>query len=250
MNNNIIFGIHPIDALQKTNHQSLQEVFILKDVNNNRLNLLKCSLQKKGIKINLVDRKIFTSKVKDDCVHQGIVAIVKYINQHHEEYLYKIIKNVQKPFLLILDCITDPHNLGACIRTADAAGVDAIVIPKKRSASINKTVHKVASGGLANTPVIRVTNLARILCLLKKQNILVVGTSDGLNNNLYEKTLLPPIAVVIGSESTGIRYLTRKYCDIIINIPMYGIVSSLNVSVATGICLFEIIRQRNMQKNQ
>nr|WP_241974174.1 23S rRNA (guanosine(2251)-2'-O)-methyltransferase RlmB [Candidatus Pantoea edessiphila] len=183
------------------------------------------------------------SKLKKGDNHQGILATIKYINQYSENFLKNIIDDVKKPLLLVLDCITDPHNLGACIRTADAAGVNAVIVPKNRSASLNETVQKVSSGAAAHVPLIRVTNISRTLCLLQKHNILVVGTTNTSESNLYQKKLNLPLALVMGSESTGIRYLTRKYCDELVSIPMYGCISSLNVSVATGICLFEIMRQ-------
>ncbi|MXP51326.1 23S rRNA (guanosine(2251)-2'-O)-methyltransferase RlmB [Pantoea sp. SoEX] len=241
--NNIVFGIHTVQAIQNINAQNLLEVFILKDTDNHRLNVLYCLLKQKGVKIHLVNRKFIESKVNKGDNHQGIIAVVKSVNQHSEKFLENIIYNIKKPLLLVLDCITDPHNLGACIRTADAAGVNAIIVPKNRSASINATVQKISSGATTNLPLIKVTNIARTLCLLKKQDILIVGTSNKSTINLYQKQLTLPLALVMGSESTGIRYLTSKYCDELISIPMYGIVPSLNVSVATGICLFEIMRQ-------
>ncbi|PPI87815.1 23S rRNA (guanosine(2251)-2'-O)-methyltransferase RlmB [Candidatus Pantoea edessiphila] len=243
--NNIIFGINTVQTIQNTNPNSLKEVFIIKDNRrNDRLNLLYISLKKQGIKINLIDRQLIDLKVRKGVNHQGVVAIIRSFNQHNENVLEKFLKNIKKPLLLVLDCITDPHNLGACIRTADAAGVNAIIVPKNRSASLNETVQKVASGASVNVPLIRVTNLARTLYFLQQKNILIVGTSSKSEYNLYTRKLVLPIALVMGSESTGIRYLTRKCCDELISIPMHGIIPSLNISVATGICLFEILRQQ------
>ncbi|PPI88501.1 23S rRNA (guanosine(2251)-2'-O)-methyltransferase RlmB [Candidatus Pantoea edessiphila] len=242
--NKIIFGIHAVETMNRVNPQNFQEIFILNDHDNNRLNLLYISLKKRGVKINLVNRQLLETKVKKGVIHQGIIAIIKSINQFKENFLQNIIQTVKKPFLLVLDCITDSHNLGACIRTADAAGVHAVIVPKNRSASLNSTVQKVSSGASVKVPLIRVNNLSRTLCFLQEQNILIVGTANGSNNNLYAETLIPPIALVMGSENNGIRHLTSKYCNKIIGVPMHGIVSSLNVSVATGICLFEIIRQQ------
>jgi 23S rRNA (guanosine2251-2'-O)-methyltransferase len=151
---------------------------------------------------------------------------------------------VATPFLLVLDGVTDPHNLGACLRSADAAGVHAVIVPRDRSAQLNATAKKVACGAAENVPLIRVTNLARTLRLLQEMNVWVVGTAGEADHTLYQSKMTGPMALVMGAEGEGMRRLTREHCDELISIPMAGTVSSLNVSVATGICLFEAVRQR------
>jgi 23S rRNA (guanosine2251-2'-O)-methyltransferase len=155
-----------------------------------------------------------------------------------------LLDKVEKPFLLVLDGVTDPHNLGACLRVANAAGADAVVAPKDRAAGITPTVSKVASGAAEATPYIMVTNLARTLASIKERNIWVVGTDERAEKTLYETDLPDSIAWVLGAEGEGMRRLTRESCDILVRIPMKGEVESLNVSVAAGIVLFETARRR------
>jgi 23S rRNA (guanosine2251-2'-O)-methyltransferase len=148
------------------------------------------------------------------------------------------------PLLLMLDGVTDPHNLGACLRTADAAGVQAVIIPKDKSASLNATVRKVACGAAEVIPLVAVTNLARTLEKLKKRGLWVVGTAGEAEQDVYDVDMTGPTVLVMGAEGKGMRRLTRELCDFLVRLPMSGSVSSLNVSVATGVCLFEAVRQR------
>jgi 23S rRNA (guanosine2251-2'-O)-methyltransferase len=148
------------------------------------------------------------------------------------------------PLLLVLDGVTDPHNLGACLRVADGAGAHAVIAPKDHAAGINPTVAKVASGAAETMPYFMVTNLARTLGELKERQIWVVGTSDDAPKTIYDKDLKVPTALVLGAEGDGMRQLTRKTCDELVSIPMQGAVESLNVSVASGVCLYEALRQR------
>jgi 23S rRNA (guanosine2251-2'-O)-methyltransferase len=148
------------------------------------------------------------------------------------------------PFLLVLDGVQDPHNLGACLRTADAVGVTAVIVPKDRAAGMSATVRKVASGAAETVPLIQVTNLARTLRWLKEREIWIVGTDDQADHSLYASKLTGPLAIVLGAEGTGLRRLTRENCDALVSIPMRGVVESLNVSVATGVLLYEALRQR------
>lgn len=158
--------------------------------------------------------------------------------------LMNLVDGLETPLLLILDDVTDPHNLGACMRTADAAGVHAVIVPKDRSVSITETVRRVACGAAEKVPFVRVTNLARTMTQLKEAGIWLVGTADEARANLYGADLTGPLALVMGSEGSGLRRLTREHCDFLVSIPMAGSVESLNVSVATGVCLFEAVRQR------
>jgi len=164
---------------------------------------------------------------------------------YNEKDLDEIIAREETPFLLVLDGITDPHNLGACLRSADAAGVHAIIVPKDKSAKLNGTARKVACGAAETVPLVQVTNLARTLREIKDAGVWVVGTAGETDTELFDANLTGPMAVVMGAEGDGMRRLTREHCDLLVKIPMAGSVSSLNVSVATGICLFEVLRQRN-----
>jgi 23S rRNA (guanosine2251-2'-O)-methyltransferase len=159
-----------------------------------------------------------------------------------------LIERADKPLLLVLDGVTDPHNLGACLRSADAAGVTAVIVPKDNAASITPVVRKVACGAAEVVPFIQVTNLARTLKQLQDARVWIVGTTGEADESLYQQDLKGPIAIVMGAEGAGMRRLTKEHCDFLVKLPMAGSVSSLNVSVATGICLFEAVRQRQAGK--
>ena len=162
-----------------------------------------------------------------------------------EAFLFELLRGSRSPaFLLILDNVQDPHNLGACLRTADGAGVQAVVIPKDRSVHLTPAVRTVACGAAEHVPLIEVTNLARLLDQLKEAGVWLVGTADKAPKSIYEIDLTGPLALVMGSEGKGLRRLTAEKCDFLASIPMQGSVSSLNVSVATGVCLYEAVRQR------
>ncbi len=162
-----------------------------------------------------------------------------------EDDLSLLLEGKPDPLVLILDCIQDPHNLGACLRTADAAGVACVIMPKDKSAPITDTVLRVSCGGAENVPLVRVTNLARAMEKLKKLGVWIVGTADETAQPLYDLDLKGPIAIVMGAEGEGMRRLTGEHCDFLARIPMFGRVPCLNVSVATGVCLFEAVRQRS-----
>jgi len=167
----------------------------------------------------------------------------------NEEDLFAILRSISEdPFLLVLDGIQDPHNLGACLRSADAAGVHAVIAPKDRAVSITETVRTVARGAAESIPFIQVTNLARTIKELQKEGIWFVATADEASQSLYEVEMSGPLAIVIGSEGKGVRRLTAEYCDFLVRIPMAGKVECLNASVATGVCLFEAVRQRSLKK--
>lgn len=169
----------------------------------------------------------------------------KSVSSKSENELYELIEKLEQPaFLLILDGIQDPHNLGACLRTADAAGVHAVIAPKDRAVSLTSTVIEIASGAAENIPFVPVTNLVRTLKELKEMGIWLVGTSDKAAESIYDIDLRGPIGIVMGAEGRGLRRLTEDCCDFLSNIPMLGSVECLNVSVATGVCLFETVRQR------
>ena len=177
--------------------------------------------------------------------HQGIVAFCREAKRFTEADLVTLLDNLTGPaLLLVLDGIQDPHNLGACLRSADAAGVHAVIIPKDKSVGLTPTVAKVASGAAETVPFIQVTNLARTLRMLQERNIWVFGAAIPAEKTLYQADLRGSVALVLGAEGTGLRRLTREHCDALLTIPMQGSVSSLNVSVAAGIFLFEAMRQR------
>ncbi|WGE45829.1 23S rRNA (guanosine(2251)-2'-O)-methyltransferase RlmB [Actinobacillus equuli] len=239
-----IYGIHAVKAFLDNAPERLIEVLVLKGREDKRLNPLLNELQRLGISIQQVNRQTLDNKAQGE-VHQGIIAKVVPQKELNEHDLDAILAQKQIPFLLILDGVTDPHNLGACLRTADAAGVDAVIVPKDKSAQLTSTARKVACGAAETVPLIRVTNLARTMRELQKQhNIWIVGTAGEATSGIYQAKLTGAIALVMGAEGDGMRRLTREHCDQLISIPMAGSVSSLNVSVATGVCLFEIVRQK------
>lgn len=181
----------------------------------------------------------------DGARHQGIVIRCNAPSTGAPLDIDNLVMQLDEPpFLLVLDCVQDPHNLGACLRTAAAVGVHAVVVPGHDSARLTPVVRKVASGAAESVPLIRVANLARTLRGLSQRGVLIVGTTPDADNSLYDLDLTGPLALVLGDESRGLRRLTREHCDWLLRIPMIGSVESLNVSVATGVCLFEASRQR------
>lgn len=240
-----IYGIHAVQALLERTPERFQQVFILKGREDKRLMPLIHALEAQGVAIQVASRQWLDEKA-DGAVHQGIIALVKPGRQYQENDLPDLVGAQERPFLLILDGVTDPHNLGACLRSADAAGVHAVIVPRDRSAQLNATAKKVACGAAETVPLIRVTNLARTMRLLQEEhNVWLVGTAGEADHTLFQSKLNGPLALVMGAEGEGMRRLTREHCDELISIPMAGSVSSLNVSVATGICLFEAVRQRS-----
>ncbi len=238
-----IYGIHAVESVLNRSPQNVIQLFLLKNRKDKALATIESLAKNAGIKCQSIDRKKMDDRVSGN--HQGVIAEVKVSDASMgENDLLELAGSKEKLLLLVLDGVTDPHNLGACIRTADAAGVDAIVLPKDRSASMNATVRKVACGAAENVPLVRVTNLARFLKQLKDEFVWIIGTAGEAEVELYENKFNGKTAIVMGAEGSGMRRLTREYCDQLIKIPMAGSVSSLNVSVATGVCLFEYVRQQ------
>ena len=240
-----IYGIHAVNSILTHSPERLIEVFVLKGREDKRLQPLLNELYSLGIGVQFVNRQTLDKKA-DGEVHQGVIARVQVAKELlNENDLDEILANKQNPLLLVLDGVTDPHNLGACLRTADAAGAVAVIVPKDKSAQLTSIARKVACGAAESVPLIRVTNLSRTLRdLQQNHNIWVVGTAGEATETIYQSKLTGPLALVMGAEGEGMRRLTREHCDQLISIPMAGSVSSLNVSVATGVCLFEIVRQR------
>lgn len=256
----IIYGIHAVkSALNYIEQASVSSsgsspvtvIWVDRARKDTRIHALIELAKKKSVKINYVQRKKLDelchvhAQSKAQGKHQGIVAESQAPKVKNENFLDELLQNLHEPaFLLILDGIQDPHNLGACMRTADAAGIHAIIAPKDRAASITPSVRKVACGAEQTTPFIQVTNLSRTLKLLKSYNIWIIGTSDDTEVTIYNTDLTGSLALVMGTEGVGMRRLTKEQCDLLVKIPMAGSVESLNVSVATGISLFEAVRQR------
>ena len=243
MSNEFIYGIHAVKAVLEREPERFIEAYVLKGRQDDRLMPILNDLQVCGVSIQQMTRKTLDDKA-NGANHQGIIARVKAAKQLNENDIDGILAQHESPLLLVLDGVTDPHNLGACLRNADAAGVAAIIVPKDRSAPMNATVSKVACGAAEVVPLIRVTNLARTMRTLQEQGIWFVGTAGEATHDIYQAKLTGPLAIVMGAEGDGMRRLTRETCDDLIKIPMAGSVSSLNVSVASGICLFEAVRQR------
>ncbi|GAA5137758.1 23S rRNA (guanosine(2251)-2'-O)-methyltransferase RlmB [Thalassotalea piscium] len=243
----VVFGIHAINELIKRSPERFIELFLLKGREDERLMPIINLSKKYGIPAQMVNRKVLDDKTKGE-QHQGVVARITQGKNYTEADLDVILsaaeKKGQAPFLLILDGVTDPHNLGACLRNADAAGVQAIIVPKDNAARLTATVRKVAVGAAETVPLVQVTNLARTMKQLQQMGVWIIGTAGETDTCLYDITLNGPMALVMGAEGKGMRRLTREHCDQLVKLPMAGSISSLNVSVATGICLFEIVRQR------
>jgi 23S rRNA (guanosine2251-2'-O)-methyltransferase len=239
-----IFGIHAVQQILNSDPIRILDVWVLEGRHDKRLQALIRELEPLGLSLNKVQRKTL-DKLSEQGQHQGIVIHCKAQAALNENDLQQLIERLEKPaFLLILDEVQDPHNLGACFRTADAAGVDAIIVPKNKACGLSPTVHKVACGAAATMPFIQVTNLARTLQWLQKQNIWIIGTSDQAEKLIYDIDFTGNVALVVGAEDTGLRRLTGEHCDELGKLPMLGSVESLNVSVATGICLYEVVKQR------
>ncbi|EKE67847.1 23S rRNA (guanosine(2251)-2'-O)-methyltransferase RlmB [Gallaecimonas xiamenensis] len=243
MSQDWIFGIHAIDGAIRRQPESLVKLWVARERQDQRLAEVIADAQAMGLAIEWVSKKTLDDKSKG-AVHQGVMAQIKAAKALNENKLDEILEKAQQPLLLVLDGVTDPHNLGACLRTADAAGATAVIVPKNNSASLNATVRKVACGAAETMPLVEVTNLARTLRALKDKGIWVVGTAGETDKELFGVQLTGPLAIVMGAEGKGLRRLTREHCDELVAIPMAGLVSSLNVSVATGVCLFEVVRQR------
>jgi len=241
----VLFGFHAVGVRIKTAPQSVIEVFFDAARRDARMRQFIDRAREAGVRLIESDG-LRLAKMCGSHGHQGVVARVSAIGQVRslDELLEQLEADGVTPLLLVLDGVTDPHNLGACLRVADGAGAHAVIAPKDHAAGINATVAKVASGAAETMPYFMVTNLARTLGELKERNIWCVGTSDDAPRTVYEADLKVPVALVLGAEGQGMRQLTRKSCDELVSIPMMGAVESLNVSVASGVCLYEALRQR------
>jgi 23S rRNA (guanosine2251-2'-O)-methyltransferase len=246
MSTRILFGFHAVTVRLKTAPRSVLEVHVDATRRDQRMRLFVERASAAGVKlVDSDDERL--GKLCGTHRHQGVVARVEVLAASHS--LDDVLDTVVgAPLLLVLDGVTDPHNLGACLRVADGAGAHAVIAPKDHAVGINATVAKVASGAAETVPYLMVTNLARTLGELKERDIRVVGTSDDAPRSLYDIDLRGPLALVLGAEGKGMRQLTARTCDELVRLPMKGAVESLNVSVASGICLYEALRQRELKR--
>ena len=241
---NFVYGLHAVLAALERAPERVLELWTASPRDDARARDLKERAQKAGVHVHAVSADALT-KLVGDVVHQGAVVAMRPLKPWDEHDLTGALSTLTvDPLLLILDGITDPHNLGACLRSAAAAGAHAVVIPKDRAAAVDGVVRKVAAGAAEFIPVATVTNLARTLDGLRKRGIWVVGTDEEADQPLYAVDMKRPLALVLGAEGSGMRRLTRDKCDFLVRIPMAGHIPSLNVSVAAGIVLFEALRQR------
>jgi 23S rRNA (guanosine2251-2'-O)-methyltransferase len=240
----VVFGIHSVRTLMQQRPQRIARLALQKDREDARIRELQQLAQELGIRVDWcvqteLDRAAGSER------HQGALAHVHPTESLGEGALDALLDEARTPpLLLVLDGVQDPHNLGACLRTAEAAGVSAVIAPRDRAAGLSPTVRKVASGAAELVPLIQVVNLARTLRWLQQREVWIVGTDDQATKTLYDVNLQGPLALVLGAEGAGLRRLTREGCDVLVRIPMQGVVESLNVSVATGVALFEAARQR------
>jgi 23S rRNA (guanosine2251-2'-O)-methyltransferase len=245
-----VYGVHAVNAALERAPERLLELWVAQQRDDARSRDLQERAQKAGVHVHAVSADAL-GKLVGDVVHQGAVAAMRPLKPWDEHDLAASLSRLgedptaESPLLLILDGVTDPHNLGACLRTADAAGVHAVVIPKDRAATVDGVVRKVAAGAAEFIPVASVINLARTLEAIKERGIWAVGTDGEAQQTLYSADLKRPLALVLGAEGSGMRRLTRERCDFLVRIPMVGHMQSLNVSVAAGIALFEARRQRS-----
>lgn len=247
MKNKMIFGFHAVTSRLRHEASSVEEIFIDATRSDRRMQDLVANAKSLGVRVMPVDSSRL-DKIVGTRRHQGVIAFASELAlaRNLDELLDAIDG---PPLLLVLDGITDPHNLGACLRVADGAGVHVVVAPKDHAVGLNATVAKVSSGASDTVPYMMVTNLARSLNELKERNIRVIGLSDAATQSLYDIDLSGPLALVLGAEGSGMRQLTAKTCDELVSLPMHGAVESLNVSVAAGICLYEVVRQRSKTKS-
>ena len=239
-----VFGLHAVTSLLQRDPSKISVLLTLDSRSDARMDQVVSLAEQANVPVQRVARRELDDRVPG-ISHQGVVAEIGTSTSLGEKELPGFLEKLDEtPFILILDSVQDPHNLGACLRSADAAGVHLVITPRDKSAPLNGTVRKVACGAADTIPLVRVTNLARTLKMLRDQGIWIYGAAGEADQSIYEADLTGPLALVLGGEGKGLRRLTREYCDLLVSIPLAGSVSSLNVSVATGICLFEARRQR------
>jgi len=242
MSTKVLFGFHAVTVRLKTAPETVGEIHVDATRRDARMRQFVQRATEAGAKVVDSDAERLAA-LAGGPRHQGVVARVTPLPLRHDlDEVLDVVEGV--PLVLVLDGVTDPHNLGACLRVADGAGAHAVVAPKDHAVGLNATVAKVASGAAETVPYLMVTNLARTLAELKDRDIRVIGTSDDAERTIYDADLRGAVALVLGAEGAGMRQLTRRHCDELVRIPMQGAVESLNVSVAAGVCLYEALRQR------
>ncbi|SFB42519.1 23S rRNA Gm-2251 2'-O-methyltransferase [Pseudomonas sp. NFIX10] len=241
-----IYGVHAVEALLRHHPKRVKQVWLAEGRSEPRVQALVELATQNKVAIGQAERREMDVWVEG--VHQGVVADVSPSQVWGEAMLDELLDRTEgAPLLLVLDGVTDPHNLGACLRSADAAGALAVIVPKDKSATLTPVVRKVACGAAEVIPLVAVTNLARTLEKLQQRGLWVVGTAGEAEVSIYDQDLTGPTILIMGAEGKGMRRLTREHCDYLVKLPMAGSVSSLNVSVATGVCLFEALRQRSVK---
>ena len=240
-----VYGLHAVEALLRHHPKRVKQIWLAEGRGDPRARAVVELAEQARVRVGQCERREMDAWVEG--VHQGVVAEVSPSQVWGEAMLEELLDRAEgPPLLLVLDGVTDPHNLGACLRTADAAGALAVIVPKDKAATLNATVRKVACGAAEVIPLVAVTNLARALEKLQQRGLWVVGTAGEAEQVIYDQDLTGPTVLVMGAEGKGMRRLTREHCDYLVRLPMAGSVSSLNVSVATGVCLFEALRQRQV----
>jgi 23S rRNA (guanosine2251-2'-O)-methyltransferase len=241
---NLLIGIHSVASALTNSPTQVKALMVAEECHNPRVRELLQQAGDLGIR-DFTQPRALLERRSEGQRHQDIIAEFQADNIWAEKDLARLLDAIDAPpLVLVLDGVQDPHNLGACLRTADAAGVNLVIMPKDRSAGLTPVTRRAASGAAEVLPLLFATNLARVLRQLKKKGVWLLGTSDQAEQELYEAELVGPMALVMGSEGKGMRRLTSELCDFQVRIPMQGSVSSLNVSVATAVCLFEMVRQR------
>jgi len=241
----LLIGIHAVDAALSRAPGQLIQVIVAEGSRNPRVHELQQQARQKGVRV-IVENRAVLDRRSDGERHQDVIAEFAAANLHGEQDLDRLLDAIEgDPLILVLDGVQDPHNLGACLRTADAAGVGLVILPKDRSAPLTPVARRAASGAAEVWPSLLATNLARVLKRLKQRGVWLAGTADQAERDIYEMDLTGPLALVVGSEGQGMRRLTAELCDYRLRIPMAGTVNSLNVSVASAVCLYEILRQRS-----
>lgn len=244
MTEHFVYGLHAVAALLANRHRTTKKLYI----NQERMDLRLEAILDQATALQIPVEKLSSKKMNQqfaEYTHQGVVASAGSLRDYGEQDLTDLLAKAKQPaLLLILDGLTDPHNLGACLRTAEASGVDFVIIPKDKNVSITPIVSKVACGAAESLPLVRVTNLARAMEIIKKEGVWIYGAAGESKETIYDIDFKSSVALVMGAEGEGMRRLTREHCDGLFALPMLGSVESLNVSVATGVSLYEVLRQR------
>lgn len=244
----LIHGLHAVRWLLQRHPERVCQIWMQKGRDDARATEILTLADSARIAVQTAEARTLDTMTAS-ATHQGVVAAVVPSEPWNEARLEDHLASLREPaLLLLLDGVQDPHNLGACLRTADACGVQAVIVPRDRAAGLNATVRKVAAGAAETVPLVAVTNLARTMRGLKDQDIWLIGTAADAERRCYETELTGPVGIVMGGEGEGLRRLTRESCDVLVNLPMVGVIESLNVSVATGMILYEAVRQRSGRK--